>query len=201
MDVTTPLPNFEYWAARAPNWVVPAPIAVRDLTLLAGHLYHDKPTDALHGVTVALAWVLGDGHGPITGRTEQPVTRNLAEGEWTAGITADGPIFDLGPDYARLGVANVPTRPHASGYCVGVSRTLRWLLDRPEKECKPPLTVPRRHADGRPFTVDDLYAEAMAQPLAKFRYDLVEDRDKLYWQCHADAAKYHRLAEWIDALD
>ncbi|MBV9651720.1 MAG: hypothetical protein JO296_16510 [Pseudonocardiales bacterium] len=190
--------EFEYWTARVPSWVVPAPMAVRDMTLLAAHLYRDKPNDAIHGVTAALAWILGDAYGPITGRTEQPVTRNLAQAEETASAIAFGPIFDLGSDYARLGVANVPARPHSTSYCRTVSRTLWWL--RGKEDIKPPMTVPVRDDHGRPLTARELYDRRVAaDPLARLR--VAEENEALYIRCEQDASRYRALAQLIDASD
>lgn len=112
------------------------------------------------GVATAVAWVRGGRVGPITERTEQPVTRDIADAERWAAAAARDPFgtLPLNTIYAQLRVTPADPKPGLDvNYSVGAWRALRWLLGIEDQDA--PLPVPRRHDDGHLFTGDDLYTE------------------------------------------
>ncbi|MCA1835821.1 MAG: hypothetical protein LC721_05635, partial [Actinobacteria bacterium] len=79
------------WTALIPTWVVPAPTEIIDLHWLAYRVHSGTGSARCAGINAALAWVGGGPAGPITGRTEKPVTEALARAEmWAAMAISNG---------------------------------------------------------------------------------------------------------------
>ena len=67
--------------------------------------------------------------GPVTGRTEKPVTEALARAEiWAAIAMSDGERPNLQQICADLGVEYWPPLAVEQGWAEGVWLALRWLL-------------------------------------------------------------------------
>lgn len=185
------------WTPRTPDWVTPPISQIADLHWLAYATLIDTRRPWAAGVFSSVAWVRGGRVSPVTERSEQPVTRALAEYErWAAEAARDPahpPPLETIAD--TLGVPCVPPKPglYGAAYAVGVWSTLRWMLQRVPDE-KPPLEVPRRHPDGRVFTAADIYAEriaaAVTHPSPEARREIRVDADRL-------AARYQHQADAI----
>jgi hypothetical protein len=174
-----------------PPWAVPACAAVSDLHWLA---YADAVQDRsplARGIVAALEWVRGERDGPLTGRSERPVTAASARAEMWA--TAEI-IYPEAPLPARtladeLGVAHrrpLPIAPHAAE---GVRRTLRWLLG---DVVEPPLDLPVRCTEG------ELVDAAMAA--APHRIWGPEERHAARAEARAALERSRRLLDRIAAI-
>jgi hypothetical protein len=74
-----------------PAWVVP-PAATVDDVLWVARAAQESPTDSvrIEARGAAVAWVLGCGAAPVTGRSDTPVTWGLANAElWAALVVCD----------------------------------------------------------------------------------------------------------------
>ncbi|MGH3844061.1 MAG: hypothetical protein ACRDS0_21835 [Pseudonocardiaceae bacterium] len=149
------------WMPHTPDWITPPAWEVADAHLLSYGMIRTTRRPWVVGVAAAISWVRGGRVGPVTERTEQPVTRDIAGAErWAAEAARDPgnpPPMDV--IYTQLRVAPMPS-VHGldANYCVGSWRALRWILGVPGQD--PPLRIPRRHPDGHVYVAADLYAEA-----------------------------------------
>ena len=141
------------WQPVTPRWVRPSTFEVSDLHALAYGAFADIRSPRTAGMVAALSWVRGGRDAPVTGRTEQPVTRAMAKFErWAAQAVAgeDGPLPPP-PLHAFAESLRVPflaPRPVGRGWAEGVWPVLSWLDGTTgREEC--PLPLPRRSPDGR----------------------------------------------------
>ena len=179
------------WTAKIPAWVAPTPMEVIDLHWLAYQVHSKTGSARCAGISGALAWVCGGSTGPATGRTEKPVTKELAEAEmWaTTALENDNAIQpDLKQLCSDLGVEYWPPLPVERGWAEGVWLALRWLLG--ESGADAPLTLPQRGPDGAVLTADQLYERELAR--APSHYESLEQRQAL-------RAKMRRVARNCDA--
>jgi hypothetical protein len=183
------------WTAVIPTWVVPAPTEIIDLHWLAYRVHSDTGSARCAGINGALAWVGGGPAGPITGRTEKPVTEALARAEmWAAMDISNGATPGLEQVCAELGVEYRPPLPVERGWAEGVWLALRWLLG--ENEADAPLTLPRRSPDGAVLTAKELYERELA--CAPSRYESREQRQALHAEIQQIARKSHAVADLIE---
>lgn len=184
-------------------WVVPSARQVSDLRWLAGRAWLEQGSPWVGGVIAAAGWV--DDHrygpGPITGRTEKPVTRTLAEAEcWAALAAGDEPggaSFPLESVCAELGVDYWPPKFRNRVYVDGAWRTLRWLLGAEGQAA--PLRLPVRDADGSVPTAEQLYAQAVERD--PFLAGSPEQRQALRSRVDAEAHRSRALAELIEQVE
>lgn len=181
-----------------PAWIKPPAAAVEDLYWLAHRHYLDHCSTRAGGIGATLDWILKGRVAPITERSEQPVTKNLAEAEMTAALAttggADWELFPLDLVYTELGVAYQPPVVVDLQWSDGVWRGLRWLLGVADQAA--PLHLPLRRPDGTIPTAEELYQEALAHQPYPAR--LPEERRELRLRAETDVCRYHRLAEDID---
>lgn len=159
------------WTAKIHAWVAPTPMEVIDLHWLAYQVHSKTGSARCAGISGALAWVCGGSTGPATGRTEKPVTKELAEAEMWA-TTALANVEQLCSD---LGVEYWSPLPVERGWAEGVWLALRWLLG--ESGADAPLTLPQRGPDGAVLTADELYERELAR--APSQYESQEQRQAL----------------------
>jgi hypothetical protein len=190
------LPNRRMvWTAVAPGWVVPAPVEVVDLHWLAYRVHSDTGSARCAGISGGLAWVCGGCAGPVTGRTEKPVTEALARAEmWAAIAMSDGGRPDLAGICADLGVEYWPPLAVEQGWAEGVWLALRWLLG--EQGADAPMTLPQRSPDGALLSAEELYERTLAG--GGSQYDSREQRQALHAQIQQAARKSHAVADLID---
>ncbi|MGH3525759.1 MAG: hypothetical protein ACRDQ6_00410 [Pseudonocardiaceae bacterium] len=187
------------WMPHTPDWITPSGWEVADAHLLSYGMIRTTRQPWVVGVPAALSWVRGGRVGPVTERTEQPVTRDLADAERWAAEAARDPNDPppLAAICEQLGVALAFPKPDTHpGYAVGVWRALRWVLGVPDQAC--PVAVPRRHPDGRLFTADDLYREATHGKMDRLS---PEQRAQIRLRAEVDAIQYERYEEQITALE
>jgi hypothetical protein len=183
------------WTAVTPEWVVPAPMEVIDVHWLAYRVHSDTGSARCAGISGALAWVGGGPAGPVTGRTEKPVTEALARAEmWAAIVVGNDAPPDLERLCADLGVEYWPSLPVERGWADGVWLALRWLLG--EDGADAPMTLPRRRLDGAVLTADELYEQELA--CAPSRYESREQRQALHAEIRRIAGKSHAVADLIE---
>jgi hypothetical protein len=181
-----------------PAWVVPPAVEVEDLFWAARALRADPASGRIAARGAAVAWVCGGVAGPVTGRTETPVTWGLASAEmWAALVvcarSSPPPHEDV---CAGWGVHYLP--PVASvglGVGYGVARALGWLLGA-QGLSERPMLLPRRHPDGGVLTAEELYADALAK--APDRYRLREHRLELWDRVQNEAGFSAALADLIE---
>jgi hypothetical protein len=195
-----------------PGWVVPTQRQVWDLYWLAFGVHlatRDEESGAQRpgGVFVTVLWVVGASGipGPITGRSERPVTKTVARAEFFAAAAAVQaavgrvtvsdriPLADV---CAGLGVAYWPVLEDG---CVervrGVGAALAWLgAGQDGRTYGAPLPIPARNTDGSIPTVEQLYERAVTG--APFRYE-PEERVELRRRLSAEVDGYRRSAELI----
>jgi hypothetical protein len=174
-----------------PPWAVPTCAEISDLHWLA---YADAVQDRsphARGVVAALEWVRGERDGPLTGRSERPVTAELAQAEmWAAHeiVQPDAPL-PARTLAGELGVAHrrpLPIAPHAAE---GVRLALRWLLG---DVAEPPLDLPVRG------TERELVDAAMAAAPHKFWGP--EERHATRAEARAALERSRRLLDRIAAI-
>ncbi|MCE3554445.1 hypothetical protein LWC33_23685 [Pseudonocardia sp. RS11V-5] len=149
------------WTPDEPPWAVPPRAQIADLHWLAYGDATESGSPSAAGVVAAVAWARGGQQAPVSGRTEQPVTRAVAEMElWAARtvISPDSPLpIDALPD--ELGVAYCPPQQLDPQRAAGTSAALSWLLG---KTATPPLPLPARRPDGQLVEAQELVDAAMA---------------------------------------
>lgn len=187
------------WRPVEPAWAAPSRREIDDLHWLAYRARRDLGRPWYCGISRTLAWARGGRAAPITGRTDAPVTRELATAEMWAANAASTP--DLVPPRledisAQLGVPHVPPQRVDADLADGAWRALRWLLG--ERDQGPPLPLPVRHDDGSTPTADELYDIALAAAPDRFR--LPEQRAELRTRVEQNARRYRDLAAAIDAV-
>lgn len=183
------------WTAVPPGWLVPALMEVMDLHWLAYRVHSDTGSARSAGISGALAWVSGGAAGPVTGRTDNPVTEALARAEmWAAIAISTGRSPDLERICADLGVEYWPPLAIERGWAEGVWLALRWLLG--EQGADAPMTLPRRSPDGALQTVDDLYERELTR--APSQYASREQRQALRADIQQIARKSDTVAELIE---
>jgi hypothetical protein len=168
------------------EWVRPTAVEVEDLHWLAHRRHMDTEgwvSDAAAATAATVAWVWGGTTAPVTGRSEQPVTREVAVAEWWAAMAAcDGgatPERQRRRVCTELGVPYWPPDYEAVGLEQGyaIYQTLSWLLgtlDGWERGRRPPLQIPVRDADGaavpgdvRSLELEELVVEMRRRALAR----------------------------------
>lgn len=187
------------WTPTEPTWAAPSHREIDDLHWLAYRARRELGQPWYSGISRTLAWVRGGRAAPITGRTDSPVSRELATAEmWaaTAASTPDIPPPPLEDISARLGVPHVAPQRVDVDLADGAWRALRWLLGEPGQG--PPLSLPVRHDDGTTPTADELYDIALAAAPDRFR--LPEQRAELHNRVEQNARRYRDLAAAIDAV-
>jgi hypothetical protein len=150
------------WTWSVPSWVSWPLMDVSDLRWIAYREWMDSKTSWSGGVLAALAWVVGDGAAPVTGRGEQPVTEYLACAERGAarGAGAD-PLHQrqsAALNMVEFGEAYRAPRVSDREFALGVWKTLGWLL---REDDEAPLPLPVRNDDGRVPTVGEAYERAL----------------------------------------
>lgn len=183
------------WTPRTPDWVTPPASQIADEHWLAYAMLTQHRLPWAAGVACSIAWVRGGRVGPITERTEQPVTRAVAEAESYVAMDASDPIGGMPLDlvYRQLDVTPYPPKPDTNvKYALGAWRSLRWLLGDPDQG--PPIPVPRRHPDGRLYTAEELYAEVIRDDDGRLS---PEQRATKRLQAERDAAKYRHYSDQI----
>ena len=143
--------------AVVPEWVVPPEQQVMDYFRIAYAIFGKTRSPLMGGDAATMNWVTGGQGAPVTERTEQPVTRNLADAEQTVAMTI---AYEMPESmWAALGVEPRPAVTDDREWANGVRGALAWLLgQRPE----PMLHLPRRLPDGSTPSADQLYAEMLA---------------------------------------
>jgi hypothetical protein len=187
------------WTPAEPAWAAPSRREIDDLHWLAYRARRELGQPSYSGISRTLAWVRGGRAAPITGRTDIPVTRELATAEKWAANAASTPDLTPPPlEYisAQLGVVHVAPQPVDADLADGAWRALRWLLGEPGQS--PPLPLPVRHVDGTVPTADELYDIALAAAPDRFR--LPEQRAELRSRVEQNARRYRDLAAAIDAV-
>jgi hypothetical protein len=155
-----------WWQPVTPGWVRPCTFAVSDLHTLAYRAFDEARSPCSAGMVAALVWVRGGRDAPVTGRVEQPVTRQCARFEqWAAVAVVDEdtalPAPPLHGLAQMLGVVYLPPRPVGSDWAHGVWRVLRWLDG--ATGAKPPLAVPSCRPDGTLRTESDLLEQLITE--------------------------------------
>jgi hypothetical protein len=167
-------------------------VDVSDLRWMAYREWVDRKTSWSGGVLAAIAWVVGDGAGPITGRGEQPVTEYLVLAELGAarGAGAD-PVHQrqaAALNMVQFGESYRTPKVSDREFALGGWKTLVWLL---REDLEAPLSLPVRNDDGSIPTVSETYeravefAEMMRQDLSpQARRALREEaeRNVPWWQ-------------------
>ena len=192
-----------------PAWTVPPWNAIKDLHWSAyGVVERGRKPGATAderelarwslGVTSTLAWLRAARvQAPVTERTDQPITREVAVCEhWAAFITSADPDGQLdGPRLASE--VDVPWRPPVvlqADYGRGVWRVLRWTMGYAGQP--PPLAIPERNDDGSLVTETQLYERAKAdEPV---RYRMPERREELRHETRRQARRNENLAAQIE---
>ncbi|MBP2369908.1 hypothetical protein [Pseudonocardia parietis] len=177
-----------------PPWAVPGRAEISDLHWLAYANVLEGRDPLPRGIVAALEWVRGERDGPLTGRSEQPVTAALARAEmWAAAeiVHPDAPVptrtlvDELGVAYRRP----LPIAPHAAE---GVRLTLRWLLGDIDAS---PLDLPARCTDGNLAEVHVLVQAAMTA--APHRSWGPEERHAARAEAQATVERSRRLLDRI----
>jgi hypothetical protein len=142
----------------------------------------DSKTSWSGGVLAAIAWVVGDGAGPITGRGEQPVTEYLALAERAAarGAGAD-PVHQrqaAAVNMVQFGEAYRTPKVGDREFALGAGKTLIWLL---REDLEAPLSLPVRNEDGGIPTVAETYERAV-EFAAMMRQDLGTEARRALWE-------------------
>lgn len=184
------------WTAVTPAWVVPAAAEVADLHWLAYRVHLDTGSLRCAGIGAALAWVGGGEVGPITGRSEKPVTEALARAEmWCAvSVSHTGTPPELERICVELGVAYRAPLAVARGWADGVWVALQWLLG--VDGAGAPMMLPRRGRDGAVLSADELFEQELAR--APREYDTVQRREALRAETRRAARTFREIAELIE---
>lgn len=155
-------------------------------------------------MATAAAWVCETRAAPVSGRTELPVSRALAQAECVAAelvvdAAAGLPRFPAESYCADLGVEFVPAGPVGVEWADGVRVTLRWLLGRQgiNGPAPPPMALPVRDVDGVLVSEDELYARRLS---AVALVPGPEQRQDMRVRAAVDAARSARLVERIRAI-
>ena len=181
--------------AVVPDWVVPPAQQVMDYFRIAYSIFGKTRSPLMGGDAAAMNWVTGGQRGPVTERTEQPVTRNLADAEQTVAMTV---AYEMPPMpesmWTALGVEPRAAATDDREWANGVNGALGWLLgQRPE----PILDLPRRLPDGSTPSADQLYAEMLeARP---YGHEFPEQRQAARNEAATAAARYRGLADLADS--
>jgi len=181
--------------AVVPEWVLPPAQQVMDYFRIAYAIFGKTRSPLTGGHAAAMNWVTGGQRGPVTGRTEQPVTRNLADAEQTVAMTV---AYEMPPMPESMWVA-LGVEPRAAAtddreWANGVNGALGWLLGR---RSEPVLHLPRRLPDGSTPSADQLYAEMLgARP---YGYEFPEQRQTARSEAETAAARYWGLAALADS--
>ena len=192
-----------------PAWTVPPWNAIKDLHWSAyGVVERGRKPGATAderelarwslGVTSTLAWLRAARvQAPVTERTDQPITRDIAVCEhWAAFITSADPDGQLdGPRLASE--VDVPWRAPVVAqpdYGRGVWRVLRWTLGYAGQP--PPLAIPERNDDGSLVTETQMYERAKADEPGRYR--MPERREELRHETRRKARRNENLAARIE---
>lgn len=179
-------------AGRRPEWVDPTWHQVGDLSCLAlGGVVEQQATECA-GMVAAVAWVRGLMTGPITGRDNDPLSRQCAIAElWTAAAVQPGwPTPPLPELCAMLRVDYRRPLAVEPSYARGAWSALRWLTG---TDNQPPLDLPTRNRDGSVASADQVYRAL----LARQRIVPAEDRASLRARAERVADRSKRLAELV----
>lgn len=155
-------------------------------------------------MATAAAWVCDLRSAPVSGRTELPVSRALAEAECVAAqLVVDAglglPRFPAESFCSDLGVEFVPAGSVSVEWADGVRLTLRWLLGRQGTDgpASAPMALPIRGVGGALISEDELYARRLS---AAALVPIPEQRRDMRMRAAVDAARSARLAERIRAI-
>ncbi|WP_433503214.1 hypothetical protein ACQP04_26125 [Pseudonocardia halophobica] len=178
------------WTPDEPPWAVPSRAQIADLHWLAYADATESGSRTAAGVVAAVAWARGGQQAPVSGRTEQPVSRALAEMELWAARTVMSPNSPVPIDALRdeLGVTYCPPRQLDPHRAAGASAALNWLLG---KATSPPLPLPVRRPDGRPIEAQELVDAAMAA--APYKTWGPEERHAARYEARATVEQSRRL--------
>ncbi|MHA6793778.1 hypothetical protein ACVGVM_09715 [Pseudonocardia bannensis] len=149
------------WTPAEPPWAVPPRAQIADLHWLAYADATESTSRIAAGVVAAVAWARGGQQAPVSGRTDQPVTRALAEMELWGARAATSPDSPIPIDALRddLGVDYCPPRELDPQRAAGTVAALSWLLG---KTTSPPMPLPARRPDGQLLETQELVDAAMA---------------------------------------
>jgi hypothetical protein len=179
--------------ATLPGWLAPAPVSVRDLSCLALRLVVEQQLREATGMVATAGWLHGSLPGPVTRRTDGPVSRDVALCELCTAesLVDDGhappPVREV---HRMLNVAFWPARPVDAGYARGVWLTLRWALGVASRE---PMDLPIRDAGGRLVDETTIYTGLLAQ-----YGPAPADRERARRGAAALAQQSRRLAELVE---
>jgi hypothetical protein len=186
------------WTWGVPAWVSWPMVDVSDLRWMAYREWMDRRTSWSGGVLAAIAWVVGDGAGPITGRGEQPVTEYLALAERGAarGAGAD-PVHQrqaAAVNMMQFGDAYRTPKVSDREFALGAGKTLIWLL---REDLEAPLWLPVRNDDGSIPTVAEAY-EGAVEFAAMMRQDLSpQARRTLHEEAERNVPWWQELAAQV----
>ena len=155
-------------------------------------------------MATATAWACDLRAAPVSGRTQLPVSRALAEAECAAAqLVVDSaaglPRFPAESYCTDLGVEFLPAGPVSVEWADGVRVTLRWLLGRrgASGPAQAPMALPVRHADGALMTEDELYEHRLSGLVLA---PLLEERRDIRLRAAVDAARSERLVQRIRSI-
>ena len=108
--------------AVVPEWVVPPAQQVMDYFRIAYAIFGETRSPLTGGHAAAMNWVTGGQRGPVTERTEQPVTRNLADAEQTVAMTV---AYEMPPMPESMWTA-LGVEPRSRSVAAGASWSGCW---------------------------------------------------------------------------
>jgi hypothetical protein len=189
------------WTWGVPSWVARPLVDVSDLRWMAYREWIDSKTSYSGGVLAAIAWVVGDGVGPVTGRGEQPVTEYLACAERGAarGAGAD-PVHQrqsAAVNMVQFGEAYRPPKVSDREFALGAWKTLIWLLGEDEET---PLPLPVRNDDGRIPTVQEAYERAVEFEVLMRRDLTPQARRALREDAECNVRFWRELADQVEDI-
>jgi hypothetical protein len=191
--------GFVEWTWGVPGWVSWPMVDVSDLRWLAYREWMDRETSWSGGVLAAIAWVVGDGAGPITGRGERPVTEYLALAERAAarGAGAD-PLHQrqaAALNMVQFGESYRTPKVIDREFALAAWKTLIWLL---REDLEAPLSLPVRNEDGSIPTVAEAY-ERDVEFAAMMREDLGPEARRVLWEeAERNVPWWQELADQVE---
>jgi hypothetical protein len=187
------------WTWGVPSWVAWPLVDFSDLRWIAYREWLDSKTSYSGGVLAAVAWVVGDGVGPVTGRGEQPVTGYLACAERGAARGAGADLVHQRQSAAlnmvQFGEAYRAPRVSDREFALGVWKTLGWLLGEDEEA---PLPLPVRNEDGSVPTVGEVYDRAVEFAVLMRRDLTPRARRALREDAESNVRFWRELADQVD---